>query len=77
MESDIATSDDHISLCPKTYLRNKKTVFDKHIYKERHKIENLFSRLKRNRRVATRHKKTRLAYQAIAHLASITLHITL
>jgi len=57
--------------------RTTKPVFEKHPHKERHKIENLFGRLKRNRRVSTRHEKTRLAYQAIVHLASITLYITL
>jgi len=60
------------------YRKNRiqKPDFDKHIYKERHKVENLFGRLKRNRRIATRYEKTHASFQSMVFLASIMLYIT-
>ncbi len=49
--------------------RSKKPAFDKHVYKERHKIENLFGRLKRYRRIATRYEKLAKTYAAFVTLA--------
>ena len=59
------------------YRRNRIQIpdFDKHIYKERHKVENLFQRLKRYRRISTRYEKTHLAFKAMVSLASIMLYI--
>jgi len=57
--------------------RIKEPSFDKDIYKERHKVENLFGRLKRNRRIATRYEKTHKAFQAMVHLASVMIYIIL
>ncbi len=37
--------------------RSQKLELDEHIYKERHKIENLFGKLERLRRIATRYEK--------------------
>ena len=59
------------------YRKNRIQIpdFDKHIYKERHKVENLFQRLKRYRRIATRYEKTHLAFKAMVTIASIMLYI--
>jgi len=49
--------------------------FDKHLYKERHKVENLFQKLKRFRRIATRYEKTHHHFKAMITFASILLYI--
>jgi transposase len=61
--------------------RGKKTVipskanrrmprrFDRHIYKERHLIENFFARLKQYRAIATRYDKTARNFLAAVYLA--------
>jgi len=52
--------------------KNRKTPreYDKHIYKERHLIENLFGKLKHFRRVFARFDKTKDAYAAFISIAS-------
>ena len=42
---------------------------DWHIYKERHLVENLFLKLKHNRRFATRYEKKAIFFQALTFLA--------
>jgi len=51
--------------------RAQKPPFDEHLYRERHRIENLFARLKANRRIATRYEKLHLTFAAILTLACI------
>lgn len=51
--------------------RSQKPVFDEHLYRERHRIENLFARLKSFRRIATRYEKLRLSFAAMLSLACI------
>jgi transposase len=34
--------------------RSQKPAFDEHLYRERHRIENLFAKLKHFRRISTR-----------------------
>lgn len=48
-------------------LRN----YDRHRYKARHLIENLFARLKQFRRLATRYDKLAIQFAAFVILASI------
>ena len=43
--------------------------FDKHIYKIRHLVENMFARLKHYRSIATRFEKLARNYKAIVYLA--------
>ncbi len=43
--------------------------FDKHIYKARHQVENIFARLKHFRSIATRFEKLARNYKAILTLA--------
>lgn len=59
------------------YRKNRLEIpeFDKHIYKERHKVENLFQKLKQNRRIATRYEKTHNMFRAMVLIASIMVYI--
>lgn len=52
-------------------LRAIKPDFDKHIYKERHKIENLFAKLKHSRRLSTRYDKSASSFLAFVCLSAI------
>ena len=49
--------------------------FDKHLYKERHKIENLFQKLKRFRRIASRFEMKTAHFAAMLSLACLILWI--
>jgi transposase len=53
--------------------RNRRTpaVCHRHYYRRRHKVENLFQRLKRHRRIGTRYDKRDLYFLSFVHLASI------
>jgi len=53
--------------------RTTKSAFDQHIYTHRHRIENLFARLKNYRRIATRYEKLLHTYAAMLMLASIII----
>lgn len=51
--------------------RSQKPVFDQHLYRERHRIENLFARLKSFRRIATRYEKLHATFSSMLSLACI------
>lgn len=54
--------------------RNNRTeirLHDKDLYKDRHKVENYFSRIKHYRRVATRYDKKSCHYKAFLYLTGI------
>ena len=51
--------------------RAKKPPFDEHLYRERHRIENLFAKLKAFRRIATRYEKLHLTFAAMLCLACL------
>jgi transposase len=44
-------------------------TFDRELYKERHRIENFFCKLKQFRAIATRYDKTAQNFLAAIHLA--------
>jgi transposase len=44
--------------------------FDRHLYKERHLVENFFCKLKQFRAIATRYDKTARNFLAAVHLAA-------
>lgn len=44
--------------------------YDRHLYKARHLIENLFARLKQYRAIATRYDKTTCNFLGAIHLAA-------
>ena len=53
-------------------IRTRKTQrgYDRHVYQERHLIENFFARLKQYRGIATRYDKTAAAFLGGIHLAA-------
>ncbi|MFZ5491050.1 MAG: transposase, partial [Pseudomonadota bacterium] len=55
--------------------RNRKhpRAWDRHRYRARHLVENLFARLKQYRRLATRHEKLAAHYAAFVILAAISV----
>jgi len=53
--------------------RAKKPAFDEHLYRERHRIENLFAKLKAFRRIATRYEKLFSTFAAMLTLACILI----
>ena len=54
---------------PKNSRKHSRT-YDRHLYKARHLIENLFARLKQYRAIATRYDKTALNFLGAIHLAA-------
>ena len=50
--------------------RVEKREYDKHLYKERHLVENFFCKLKEFRRVATRYEKLAATFLAMVNIAS-------
>lgn len=53
--------------------RSQKPPFDEHLYRERHRIENLFAKLKRYRRISTRYEKLHSTFAAMLTLACILI----
>lgn len=53
--------------------RSQKPAFDEHLYRERHRIENLFAKLKRFRRIATRYEKLHSTFAAMLSLSCILI----
>lgn len=51
--------------------RSQKPEFDEHLYRERHRIENLFARLKSYRRISTRYEKLHSTFAAMLTIACI------
>lgn len=57
--------------------RSAKPAFDQHLYRERHRIENLFARLKHYRRISTRYEKLCSHFSSMVALASILIWLKL
>ncbi|MBC8002660.1 MAG: IS5 family transposase [Opitutaceae bacterium] len=62
-----------VAVIPPKANRASKPAFDGHVYRERHRIENLFARLKANRRIATRYEKLHSTFAAMVSLACILI----
>jgi transposase len=60
-----------VAVIPPKANRAGKPAFDVHLYHERHRIENLFPRLKAYRRIATRFEKLHRTFAAMVSLACI------
>src|SRR5262249_35386819 len=58
---------------PSKKYRNVLRDYDKHLYKERKKVEWFINLLKQYRRVATRYEKTARDFLGFVHLASIMI----
>lgn len=50
-----------------------KPAFDQHLYRDRHRIENLFARLKTFRRIATRYDKLVCSFAAMLSIACLLI----
>ena len=57
--------------------RSKKPPFDQHLYHERHRIENLFARLKTFRRISTRYEKLALHFSSMVAIACLLVWLKL
>ena len=66
-----------VAVIPPKANRASKPEFDEHYYRERHRIENLFARLKSNRRIATRYEKLHVTFAAMVSLACILVWLKL
>ena len=53
--------------------RSIKPAFDQHLYRERHRIENLFAKLKAFRRIATRYEKLHSTFAAMLSLSCLLI----
>jgi transposase len=58
------------AVIPPRAHRKTPREFDRHVYKERHLIENFFVRLKQYRAIATRYDKTARNFLAAVYLAA-------
>jgi len=58
------------AVIPPRKKRTHPSDYDRELYKRRHKIENLFSRLKDNRAIATRYDKTGVNFLSGVYLAA-------
>ena len=57
---------------PKANRRTKRD-YDRHVYKERHLVENFFAKLKQFRAIATRYDKTARNFLGAVHLAAAAI----
>lgn len=55
---------------PPKINRKVQRVYDKELYKTRHRIENFFARLKQYRAIATRYDKTACNFLGAIHLVA-------
>ena len=60
-----------VAVIPPKKNRKAPRVYDKHLYKERNKVERLVHLLKRYRRVATRYEKTDPNYLGFVYVAAV------
>ena len=60
-----------IVVIPSRITNNVQREIDKHIYNERHLIENLFLKMKNHRRFATRYEKLACSFQAVTLLVAV------
>lgn len=61
------------AIIPSTSTRSIRRRIDRHLYKERHLVENFFCRLKHFRRASTRYDKTARNFLGFVLLASIRI----
>ncbi len=61
------------ALIPPKRDRSRQRRYDRHLYKERNRIERFFSRLKQFRRVATRYDKLLANFMSFVKIAAIAI----
>jgi transposase len=57
--------------------RNVQRVYDKHVYRQRHLIENAFLHLKRWRGIATRYAKNTASFLAAVQIRCLALWLNI
>ena len=60
-------------MIPPRSNRKEPRSYDKHLYKERHLVENFFARLKQYRAIATRYDKTARNFLGAIYLAAAVI----
>lgn len=55
--------------------RRPPAAYDRELYKQRHRVENFFEKLKRLRRIATRYDKTDASFMAFVLIATCSLSL--
>jgi len=63
------------AVIPPRSNRVKLRSYDRHVYKERHLVENFFNKIKEYRRIATRYDKLATTFLAFVHLAAAIIWI--
>lgn len=63
------------AVIPPKRSRKQPRDYDKHLYKERHLVENSFCKLKQFRAIATQYDKTARNFLAAIHLAAAVIWI--
>ena len=61
------------AVIPSKKNRRVQRVIDRHLYRDRNKIERFFSRLKQFRRLATRYDKTASSFLGMVHFVAALL----
>jgi transposase len=61
---------------PSKKSRKVQRDIDQELYKERHRIENFFAKLKQFRAIATRYDKTARNFLAAVYLVAVTIWLT-
>jgi len=65
------TARDEQAVIPSRSNRNPQLPHDSHLYKERHRVENFFQRIKRYRKLATRYAKNLEMFRGAICLVAI------
>ena len=66
----LASSGSHICIPPRSSRRSP-FYFDRQLYRQRHVVENFFSRIKRHRRIATRYEKLAVTFHGFVCFAAV------
>jgi transposase len=61
------------AVIPASKARARVSTHDRHIYKERSRVECFFSKIKHFRRIATRYEQTARAYLSMVQLAAAVI----
>ena len=72
---EVLSVSDKTAVIPPRSNRKNPAEYDKELYKQRHKIENFFARLKDYRGIATRYEKTARNFLSGVYLAAAIIWI--
>ncbi|GBR04100.1 hypothetical protein AOE01nite_14830 [Acetobacter oeni] len=70
-KTKLSLAEQNITACiPPKKNRKSKLAYNRHLYKKRHHIENMFAKLKDWRRVAIRYDRCAHTFMAAIHIAA-------